>query len=248
MKRRNLLLNMHHAMLAALGPSQWWPGDTPFEVAVGAILTQNTNWGNVEKAIANLKREADFSPRGLLALPVGRLAELVRPSGYYNQKAAKLRDFLAFYLRADGGETHRTNQKQQEAKRRLKRHSQEALRRMRRRSLVSLRRDLLVVRGIGPETADSILLYAFGKPVFVVDAYTRRVLSRHGACRPDASYDELQRLFMDHLPADTKLFNEFHALLVRVGKEHCRKSSPRCEGCPLEGMSFPASEIVPIEH
>jgi len=209
---------MFERLMGRFGPQGWWPGETPFEVMIGAILTQNTNWTNVEKAIANLQREADFSPHGLLALPPGRLAELIRPSGYFNQKAAKLRDFLEFYLRSTGGEK----------------------RRMRRRPLAALRRDLLAVRGIGPETADSILLYALGKPVFVVDAYTRRVLSRHGACRPDASYDELQRLFMDHLPPDAALFNEFHALLVRVGKEHCRKSVPRCEGCPLEGLEFPS--------
>ena len=259
MSTAEFLQDMFGRLLGRFGPQGWWPGETPFEVMIGAILTQNTNWGNVEKAIANLKREADFTPQGLLALPTERLAELIRPSGYFNQKAAKLREFLEFYLSTTGGETRRSNQNRQGARRglkrdsqealsRLKQESQQALRRMRRRSLAALRRDLLAVRGIGPETADSILLYALGKPVFVVDAYTRRVLSRHGACRPDASYDELQRLFMDHLPADTKLFNEFHALLVRVGKEHCRKSSPRCEGCPLEGMSFPASEIVPIEH
>ena len=226
MSTAEFLHEMFGRLLERFGPQHWWPGETPFEVMIGAILTQNTNWGNVEKAIANLKREAYFSPQGLLALPVDRLAELIRPSGYFNQKAAKLRDFLEFYLRSAGGDPGR----------------------MRRRGLAGLRRDLLAVRGIGPETAGSILLYALGKPVFVVDAYTRRVLSRHGACRPDASYDELQRLFMDHLPPEVKLFNEFHALLVRVGKEHCRKSSPRCEGCPLEGMVYPASEIVPIQR
>ncbi len=238
-------------LLARFGPQGWWPGETPFEVMVGAILTQNTNWGNVEKAIADLKREADFSPHGLLALPPGRLAELIRPSGYFNQKAAKLRDFLEFYLRTAGGGTRpwnrtppedlrRSDREPQEAHHRMNRESQEALRRMRRRGLAALRCDLLAVRGIGPETADSILLYALGKPIFVVDAYTRRVLSRHGACRPDASYDELQRLFMDHLPPDAKLFKEFHALLVRVGKEYCRKREPRCKGCPLEEMEHPA--------
>jgi endonuclease-3 related protein len=219
MTNRRYFTELYDRLLARFGPQHWWPGDTPFEVMIGAILTQNTNWSNVEKALANLKGSGAFSPRGLLEMPPDRLAAHIRPSGYYNQKAGKLREFLAYFLDSSRGDASR----------------------MARRPTEPLRRELLSLRGIGPETADSILLYALGKPVFVVDTYTRRVLARHGACRPDASYDELQRLFMDRLPPDAKLFNEFHALLVRVGKEHCHKREPRCQGCPLEGMAYPAS-------
>lgn len=217
MKRRNLLLNMQHAMLAALGPSQWWPGDTPFEVAVGAILTQNTNWGNVEKAIANLKREKALEPKALARLPRERLEECLRPAGYFRLKAQRLTHFLDF-LKAEAG------------------LSMEALAK---REPGALREKLLGVKGIGPETADSILLYAVGAPVFVVDAYTQRICSRHGLIPEETGYHELQSLFMDALPRDTALYNEYHALIVRTAKQWCLKKAPRCQGCPLEPFLEP---------
>ena len=195
------------------GPQGWWPGETPFEVIVGAILTQGTAWANVERAIANLKAARLLSVRGLGRVPRGRLARLIRPSGYFNQKAVKLKAFMAFMRREYGG----------------------GLAAMGREPTAPLRAKLLAVHGIGPETADSILLYAFGRPAFVVDAYTVRVLSRHGLLPPGAGYGEAQRYLVSRLPRDARLFNEFHALFVRVGKEYCGRR-PRCAGCPLDGL------------
>jgi endonuclease-3 related protein len=168
MNRRNLLMNMFQAMHDSLGPSHWWPGETPFEVAVGAILTQNAAWSNVEKAIANLKAAGVFDPRLLHGLPDARLAELIRPSGYFRLKAGRLKNLLAF----------------------LKNECGYDLRALAGRDLPSVREKLLAVRGIGPETADSILLYALDYPTFVVDAYTRRLLSRHGLVPEEATYEE----------------------------------------------------------
>lgn len=210
--RLNRLLNLYHAMLATLGPSNWWPGDTPFEVAVGAILTQNTNWGNVEKAIANLKREAALEPRALYRLPQDRLEECLRPAGYFRLKSVRLRHFLEF-LKQEAG------------------LSMEALAD---RDHRDLRPKLLAVKGIGPETADSILLYALNAPTFVVDTYTHRIFSRHGLVPEECDYHELQALFMDVLPEDAALFNEYHALIVRTAKSWCAKKTPRCGGCPLQ--------------
>lgn len=177
---------------------------------MGAILTQNTAWGNVERAVAALRARRLLTPARLSGLPSGRLAALIRPSGYFRVKARRLRAFLAYLLGRHGG----------------------SLRRMGGAPLDSLRLELLAVPGIGPETADSILLYALGRPVFVVDAYTRRVLARHRLLGHGAGYEEVRALFERHLPGDPRLFNEYHALLVRVGKHYCR-SRPRCEGCPL---------------
>jgi endonuclease-3 related protein len=211
MNRRSLLYAMYDAMLEALGPSHWWPGETPFEVAVGAILTQNTNWGNTARAIANLRSAGLLEPTALAALADARLAELIRPAGYFRLKAARLKNFLRF-LRDEAG------------------LSMAALAG---KGLATLRPKLLEVKGVGPETADSILLYALGQPTFVVDAYTRRILSRHGMIPEDAGYDEMRDLFMDTLDPDPALFNEYHALLVRVGKDFCRPKAPRCPSCPL---------------
>lgn len=211
MNRRSLLYAMYDAMLEALGPSHWWPGETPFEVAVGAILTQNTNWGNAARAIANLRAAGALTPAALAALPDSRLAELIRPAGYFRLKAARLKNFLRF-LRDEAG------------------LSMAALDG---KNLVSLRPKLLEVKGVGPETADSILLYALGLPSFVADAYTRRILSRHGMLPDDAGYDEMRDLFLGALDSDSALFNEYHALLVRVGKDFCRPKAPRCAACPL---------------
>lgn len=206
---RRRLTRIYRAMLRKLGPQGWWPGRTPFEVIVGAILTQNTAWTNVEKAIRNLQEAELLSPRKLAAVPRATLARLIRSAGYYNIKAGRLQGFLGF----------------------LRRHGL-SLRRMFGRPPAALRRELLGVPGIGPETADSILLYAGGVPVFVVDAYTRRILGRHRLTTPEASYDEIQSLFRRHLPPDARLYNEYHALLVNVGKTFCRKA-PRCQACPL---------------
>lgn len=205
------LMTIYRTLERAYGPQHWWPGDTPFEVMVGAVLTQNTAWSNVEKAIANLKRERLLSLPALRAVPPGRLSSLIRPSGYYNIKAKRLRNLLGF----------------------IKNHYRGNLKRMFADDPETLRGNLLGVNGIGPETADSILLYAAEQPVFVVDAYTRRVFSRHGFLSEDASYDEVRRFFMDRLPPDARLYNEYHALIVRVGKESCKRSKPACGSCPL---------------
>jgi endonuclease-3 related protein len=211
MKRGPRLLALHRAMLEALGPSHWWPGESPFEVMVGAILTQNTSWANVAKAIATLRAADLLDPERLDAVPVDELAELIRPAGYFRLKAGRLKHFLGF-LRESGYD----------------------LPALAARDTAALREDLLAVTGIGPETADSILLYALGHPVFVVDAYTRRIASRHGLVPEDIDYHELQSFFADALPPDAALFNEYHALLVRVGHGYCRKSKPDCAACPLQ--------------
>jgi endonuclease-3 related protein len=194
-----------------LGPQHWWPAETPFEVIVGAILTQNTSWTNVERAIANLRSASLLQPAALARVRISRLERLVRPSGYYRQKAKKLKAFVQFLDREFGG----------------------SLDRMFREPTDSLRRQLLAIHGIGPETADSILLYAGNHPIFVMDAYTRRILSRHGLAHPDADYHHAQELFHALLPRRASLFNEYHALLVETGKRWCLKSEPRCGECPL---------------
>lgn len=207
---RRQLMAIYEALLAAYGPQGWWPGETPWEVCVGAVLTQNTNWANVERAIGNLKRAGVLDPARMAAMPRLELAELIRSSGYYRLKAERLQALTAWWL------AHVRHDRMSPA----------------RRSLADWRKSLLQVRGVGPETADSILLYAFGLPTFVIDAYTRRIMARHGRMPPDPSPDALRAQFLAALPADARLFNEFHALLVRNAKEHCRKTS--ClPGCPL---------------
>lgn len=214
MNREGLLLDMYGAMLDKLGPSNWWPGDTPFEVAVGAILTQNTNWQNVDKAISNLKLSNALEARAMYALPLDELQQLIRPAGYFRVKAVRLRNFLDF----------------------LKIEADFDISSLSGRDLPEMRGRLLGVNGIGPETADSILLYALGYPTFVVDAYTARIYSRHGLVPEDVDYSELQGLFMDSLDRDSNLFNEYHALIVRVGKDWCKKKQGLCETCPLSGF------------
>ena len=208
--RKNLNF-IYKKLYSRFGPQHWWPADTPFEVMVGAILTQNTNWANVEKAINNLKKNKLLSEYALYKLSRKKLASLIRPAGYYNIKAKRLKEFIAFLFKAYQGN--------------LKKISQA--------DTLILRRQLLCVNGVGPETADSILLYSLNKPVFVVDAYTRRILSRHSLLKEDSSYEEAQNLFMQNLEKDVKLFNEYHALLVKLGKEFCLKNKPKCEMCPL---------------
>jgi endonuclease III related protein len=201
----------YRRLLRAYGPQSWWPADSPFEVIVGAILTQNTNWRNVERAILNLKRQGLMSPEALRKASRRGLAAVIRPSGYFNIKAGRLKSFVRFLMDQYKGD----------------------LDRMFGEPTNVLRRRLLKVRGIGPETADSILLYAGGHPVFVIDAYTRRVLGRHRLVSPRATYGDLQTYIMSHLYPDATEFNEYHALLVKVGKEHCGRK-PTCSGCPLE--------------
>jgi endonuclease-3 related protein len=198
----------------AFGPQHWWPGDTPFEISIGAILTQNTNWGNVEKAIANLKKEKALSAKAIYSTPLGKLSPLIRPAGYFNVKAKRLKFFVDFLVEEYGG----------------------SLLKMGREDTQPLRDRLLEINGIGPETADSILLYALGKPVFVIDAYTRRVLSRHLVMEHDKPYEEYQELFHSLLEKDVKMFNEYHALFVKVGKAYCKRQNPLCEECPLKGV------------
>jgi endonuclease-3 related protein len=205
------LREFYDSLWAAYGPQHWWPGQTRTEIVVGAILTQNTNWRNVEKAIAHLRRAGALDWAALRDLPPARLAGLIRPAGYYNVKARRLRNFVDWLWRRYGGD----------------------LAGMAGVPLGRLREELLGVNGIGPETADSILLYGLGRPTFVVDAYTRRIALRHGLQQEGGDYASLKGLFEAHLPRSVKLFNEYHALIVAVGKRHCRAKA-RCEGCPLE--------------
>ncbi len=211
------LRDIFNTLLKEYGPQRWWPGDTPFEVMVGAILTQNTSWTNVEKAISNLKRSDSLSPEAIDAMPEDRLAELIKPSGYFNIKAKRLKSFIKYFIESYGGKTGK----------------------MRKRDPAQIRRELLSVSGIGPETADSIMLYALEMPVFVVDAYTKRIFSRHGFFPPDCDYHEVQKFFMDSLPEDVKLYNEYHALIVRLAKERCVKKAGECQICILTGVKNP---------
>jgi endonuclease-3 related protein len=204
------LTEIYRLLLARYGPQHWWPGDTPFEVIVGAILTQSAAWGNVEKAIANLKRAEVMTPASLRQIPRHDLAKLVYPSGYYNAKALKLKSFVEH----------------------LEKAHEDSLEKLFSPDILRLRNELLDIHGIGPETADSIILYAAHKPIFVIDAYTRRILTKLGLNPEKDDYPAYQALFMDNLPADEKLFNEYHALLVRHGKEACKKS-PVCSDCCL---------------
>ncbi|MEW6109999.1 MAG: endonuclease III domain-containing protein [Nitrospirota bacterium] len=205
-----ILMKIYGKLFRTFGPQNWWPGDTPFEVAVGAILTQNTNWANVEKAIENIKKAGALSPDALHDMHRDELASLIRPAGYFNIKAKRLKHFISFLIDEYSG----------------------SMKKMRKEKLPIIREKLLSVNGIGPETADSIILYALEKPVFVIDAYTRRVLSRHNIMDHDSSYNEFQGLFHKGLKEDAVLYNEYHALFVRLAKEYCR-TKPICAGCPL---------------
>lgn len=206
-----MISRFYHKLYSELGPQGWWPGRTRFEVMVGAILTQNTNWSNVERAIRNLRRERALTPERMHALPVKDLAGLIRPAGYFNVKAKRLKHLTTHLHDRYGGNVGRF----------LKRPSRE------------LRAELLEINGIGPETADSIVLYAAGRPEFVVDAYTKRILERHGLVDGSAGYDEVKKVFTEALEPDAEIFNEYHALLVLTGKDYCRPKNPRCGECPL---------------
>lgn len=211
MKKR--ITSIYQKLYSFFGPQHWWPGETPFEVAVGAILTQNTNWGNVEKAIYNLKKAGLLAPERLHDVPEDDLASCLRPAGYFNIKAQRLKQFVGFLMNNCDGD----------------------LLNMKKEKTVTVRDKLLSVKGIGPETADSIILYALEKPVFVIDAYTKRILLRHAITDENPTYESLQSLFHSKLKKDVRLYNEYHALLVRLAKEFCRKV-PHCGGCPLEGI------------
>jgi endonuclease-3 related protein len=211
MQGRNALLKIYEILNSYYGNLRWWPADSPFEVVVGAILTQNTTWRSVERAISNLKSRNLLDPKRLSATQDDILYGLIRPSGYYRVKTKRLKAFLFFLNDQFGGDLD---------------------------SLFSedpwpLRKKLLTVKGIGEETADSILLYAGQKAVFVIDAYTRRILERHKIISGDAPYADIQRLFMDRLPRSAPLFNQYHALLVNTGKEFFLKKNPLCSRCPL---------------
>ncbi len=210
MDYRDDLLKIYELLNEHFGDLHWWPAEEPFEVMVGAILTQNTAWTNVEKAIAALKGKRLLSPEALSRIAEETLAGIIRPSGYYNVKAKRLKSFVRFLLEEYAGNIGIMSTE----------------------GVSILREKLLGVRGIGEETADSILLYACGKPVFVCDAYTRRILQRHGMIEDDADYRRIQEMFMNHLPHDPALFNQFHALIVHAGKAFCR-TMPKCDACPL---------------
>ena len=224
---KQTLNGIYSSLYSHFGPQHWWPSvdmvsgksskrkGGPLEIAVGAILTQNTSWKNVEKAIANIKTAGLMSAKKLYSLTHDELASLIKPSGYYNIKAKRLRAFLKLVCEGYGG----------------------SLRRLFKLETKRMREVLLSVSGIGEETADSIILYAAGKPTFVIDAYTRRILSRHGLCPAKATYAYLKELFESNLSQDAAMFNEYHALLVRLGNTYCHARKPLCNGCPLEFMS-----------
>ena len=215
------LIDIYRKLYSLFGPQGWWPGQSRFEIIAGAILTQNTAWPNVEKAIKNLKAALTLSdPLSVHSLSGKKLARLIRPAGYYNVKSRRLKNFTRFLIRKYDG----------------------SLQRMARTPIGRLRNELLAINGIGPETCDSILLYAFGRPVFVVDAYTKRIFSRHGLFPSDSAYESIQKIFTDNLPSDEKIFNEYHALIVRLGKDYC-KTKPRGAGCPLKERKISCKRI-----
>lgn len=213
MSTREQLNEIYKLLFERYGPQHWWPGDNQFEIIIGAILTQNTNWTNVEKAIKNLKTANALSAEALYKMDIDNLAALIKPAGYFNVKAKRLKNFLAWLFEEYDGRLENVEQL----------------------STPRLREELLDIKGVGNETADSILLYAFERPIFVVDAYTARVAIRHGLIETGCDYEQLQQVFQSNLTEDAKTFNEFHALLVSVGKEYC-KPKARCENCPLEQL------------
>lgn len=210
-EEKELLTKYYAALSAHFGEQRWWPANSRFEVIVGAILTQNTNWVNVEKAIANLKKAALLTPGAMWAVEKEKLAQEIRPAGYFNVKAKRLKNFLDLLFNSYAG----------------------SLTKFLKKEVLELRDELLSVNGIGPETADSILLYAANNPAFVVDAYTKRIFTRHRLTKKDVEYHELQKLFTRNLEADSVLYNEYHALIVMTGKEFCKTKEPLCAKCPL---------------
>ncbi|MCG2762244.1 MAG: endonuclease III domain-containing protein [Candidatus Atribacteria bacterium] len=215
MQKRDILLKIYKSLYNYFGPLNWWPGDTPFEIMVGAILTQNTSWSNAEKAINNLKKENLLEPRKLYRINQEGLAQLVKPSGYYNIKAQRLKNFVNLFV----------NDFEGSAEKMFSGDGRE------------LRKKLLKVNGIGPETADSILLYAGKKVFFVVDAYTKRIFSRHKLISKDSTYYQIQEFFNQNLDRDVELFNEFHAQIVMLGKTICTSKNPDCAKCPIDFLT-----------
>ena len=216
---------VYQQLYEALGPQHWWPAESAFEVVLGAVLVQNTAWRNVEKAIENLRQSELLSAKAMYQLAPEELEELIRPAGYFRMKTRRIRNLLDHLFTQHEG----------------------SLSAMLKVDTETLREELLQINGIGPETADSILLYAAERPVFVVDTYTNRILKRHGWIEHEADYSTIQAHFQTHLEADSQLYNEFHALLVRIGNLYCRKK-PRCEECPLskwlpeDGICTPPEE------
>ena len=204
---------MYELLYAHFGPQYWWPGESSFEIMIGAILTQNTNWANVEKAISNLKSHDVLALQKMQALHDDELMHLIRPAGFFRVKAMRIRSFISYLINEYDGNIEQ----------------------MRDKSLTDLRMELLQIHGIGKETADSMLLYALNKPIFVVDTYTKRIFERHDLCDSDIDYDELQSLIMRHIEPSIALYNEFHALIVMCGKTFCRPT-PKCDQCPLQCM------------
>jgi len=205
------LYSIYRKMFSRFGPQGWWPGRTKTEIIIGAILTQNTNWQNVEKALANLRKAGLLNFKKLHGMDEAVIAHYIRPAGYFNVKARRLKNFVRFFI--DGMNSD--------------------WRALRNLPVTKAREKVLTVNGVGPETADSILLYAFDRPTFVVDAYTKRIFHRYGLIENGASYDQVRSLFMERLREDVRLYNEYHALIVRLAKEYCR-TRPVCAGCPLK--------------
>jgi endonuclease-3 related protein len=209
----NPYTKIYRRLFKAFGPQKWWPADSPFEVMVGAILTQNTGWAGASRAVRNILNADLLSPRKMLANR-SRIPRLIRTAGYYNLKTERLVYFLKFFIGVYGG--------------RIRNFQSVPTQR--------IRQELLAVKGIGPETADSILLYALRRPVFVVDAYTRRIFTRHHLISDDLTYDDIRRLFETNLPRRPGIYNEYHALIVRLGKDFCKKNEPLCAACPLRDL------------
>lgn len=209
---QKLVMDIYYRLLEHFGPQNWWPAKTEFEVIIGAILTQNTAWANVAKALKNLSAKRLLNPAKLRGVEKAELVRLIRPAGYYNIKAARLKEFLEFLFQRYQGD----------------------LRRMFSTRTRTLRDELLAVKGIGEETADSILLYAARRPVFVVDAYTRRILVRHKLISNKSTYHQIQSILTENLPRSVRLYNEYHALIVKLGKTFCT-TKPRCKVCPISG-------------
>lgn len=211
---REELIAIYDRLYHFFGPQHWWPGESEFEIIVGAILTQSVSWKNVEVAIDNLKKHGLLTVEGIAGMERDKLAQLIKPTLYYNQKADKLRRFCTYIKENYGSNILKLLSK----------------------NTGDLRSELLSIKGIGPETADSIILYAAQKPIFVVDAYTRRIFHRMGFFKEDEDYQSMQDFFMANLPSDVNMFNEYHALIVALGKEYCTLKDPACDKCPLNVM------------
>lgn len=215
MMHNNIFTEAYEKLIDHFGPQGWWPGESPIEIIVGAILTQNTKWSNVTLAINNLRNADVLNYEALKLLSVDEIASFIRPSGYYNLKAKRLRNLLTMIDEVYSGELDLFLEDPLEVS----------------------REHLLSVKGIGPETADCILLYACEQPSFVVDMYTYRVFSRHQLIDEETDYESIQDLFVSHLSEDVQLFNEYHALIVRVAATYCKKTNPLCDECPLQGIN-----------